>query len=97
MRFRFELRNEFLQVGHDSDDLPSASRQLPVRLHKRVDVDATIGTPMAAMEGHGHRTPVEELIEADHLPGVVGEDEWGHRLADLSAPTHQHHTHAGAG
>ena len=29
-----------------------------MRLHKRVDVDATIGTPMAAMEGHGHRTPV---------------------------------------
>ena len=38
---------------------------------------------MAAMEGHGNRSPVQKLLEADHLPGLVGQDEWGHRLADL--------------
>ena len=38
---------------------------------------------MAAMEGHGNRSPVQKLLEADHLPGLVGQDERGHRLADL--------------
>jgi hypothetical protein len=38
---------------------------------------------MAAMEGYGNRSPVQKLIEADHLPGIVGQDEWGHRFADL--------------
>jgi hypothetical protein len=38
---------------------------------------------MAAMEGHGNRSPVQKLIEADHLSGIVGQDEWRHRFADL--------------
>ena len=38
---------------------------------------------MAAMEGHGNRSQVQKLLEADHLPGIVGQDEWGQRLADL--------------
>lgn len=38
---------------------------------------------MAAMESHGNRPAVQKLIETDHLPGIVGQDEWGHRLADL--------------
>jgi hypothetical protein len=54
-----------------------------MRLHQRIDVDAAIGTPMAAMKGHSNRSPVQELVEADHLRGFVGQKEWGHRLADL--------------
>ena len=38
---------------------------------------------MAAMKGHSNRSPVQELVEADHLRGFVGQKEWGHRLADL--------------
>src|ERR1700730_8184773 len=38
---------------------------------------------MAAMEGHGNRSPVQQLVEADHLRGLVGQDEWRHRLSDL--------------
>ena len=83
LRLRFELGNEFLPVGHDGDDLASAGRQFPVRLHQRADVDAAIGTPMPAMEGDGNRSAVQKLIEADQLRGLVGEDEWGHRFADL--------------
>jgi len=38
---------------------------------------------MAAMEGHGNRSPVQKLLQAHHLPGLVGQNEWGHRVADL--------------
>jgi hypothetical protein len=38
---------------------------------------------MAAMKGHSNRSPVQELVEADHLRGFVRQKEWRHRLADL--------------
>ena len=38
---------------------------------------------MAAMEGDGDRPLVEQRVEADEVPGFVGQDEERHRLARL--------------
>jgi hypothetical protein len=38
---------------------------------------------MAAMKGHGNRSAVQELVEADHLRGFVRQKEWRHRIANL--------------
>ncbi len=53
----FISRGELLAVRHDRDH---AARRAPrcaaVRLRQRVDADAALGTPVAAMEGHDGRT-----------------------------------------
>ena len=38
---------------------------------------------MAAMEGHGDRTFLQQRVETDQLAGFVGQDEIRHRLAGL--------------
>ena len=38
---------------------------------------------MTAMEGDGDRPLVEQRVEADEVPGFVGQDEERHRLAGL--------------
>ena len=54
-----------LAVGHDRRDLSALGGDLVLRLGQSAGVDAAVGAPMAAMEGDGHGSFVQEAIEAD--------------------------------
>ena len=48
-----------------------------------VDVESTIGAPVAAVEGDDQWTRSQELRERHEPPCFVGQDEFGYRLAEL--------------
>src|SRR5262249_5068612 len=78
--------------------LAALRRDLLVRFRQRINIDATIWTPMSAMKGHRYRPLRQELVEPDQVAGVVGQNERGHFLARprrritdavLAKPLHQ--------
>ena len=72
LRLRSQLGHEFLPVGHDADDLPALRGNLAMRLRQRIDIDAAVGTPMPAVEGHGHRSISQKLVETDEVSAIAG-------------------------
>jgi hypothetical protein len=54
-----------------------------MRLRQRIDIDAAVGTPMPAVEGHGDRSIIQKLVEADEVSGIARQRERRHGLARL--------------
>jgi len=75
-----QLGGEMLLIGHNGGDLAAFGDDLVLRLGERARVDAAIGAPVSAMEGDGDGPFVEKFVEADEVPGLVGQNEGRHGL-----------------
>ena len=77
------LGGELLPVRHDSHHARAERLDARLRLGQRVDADAAIGAPVAAMERDDDGSMRQQIFQTDQPAGFVGKHERRHQIAGL--------------